>query len=162
MNKVWWIIFSIRCLHREISAPYSNVTSLNIFHPLFHVRYYPSHHSSSRVCAGGRGFRERGYDFDFCFLILGMITDQGLFTWLWDERKGTMKQTQFTDKSPKQKLKLMLKVKKISETVPSSQSQTWKRKPLSPYSAFLSSFFWTIFLLPSAKKLFLIQNKTNV
>ena len=155
--KQWQTLFL--GVHREISAPYSNVTTLNIFHPLLHVRYYPSHHSSSRVCARGRGFRERGYHFDFCFLILWMIPDQE-FTLLWDERKGMMKQTQFMAKSPKQKLKLMLKVKKISEAVPSSRSQTWKRKSLSPYRAFLSSFLWTIFLLPPAKNIF-INPKQN-
>lgn len=30
--------FSIRCLHREINATYSNVTTLSIFHSLLPVR----------------------------------------------------------------------------------------------------------------------------
>jgi hypothetical protein len=46
------LFFSIRCLHREISATYSNVATLSIFHPLFHVSdMASSHHSSRKVCA---------------------------------------------------------------------------------------------------------------
>lgn len=158
LNKVWWIIFFYKMPgHREIVL-HIHRNHFEYFSPLLHVRYYPSHHSSSRVCAGGRGFGERGYHFDFCLLILWMIPDQELFTWLWEREKARRNKTRFMGKSRKQKLKLMLKVKKISEAVPFSRSQTWKRKSLSPYRAFLSSFLWTIFFLPPAKKFFFFFN----
>lgn len=106
------------------------------FSPLLHVRYYPSHHSSSRVCAGGGGFGERG--------IITLISVSWFCEWYQirnylhgfeKEKRHSQKQTDLWVRSRKQKLKLMLKVENLRSS-PIQSITNLKKKSLSPYLGF--------------------------
>lgn len=62
--------FSIRCLHREISATHSNVTTFSIFHSLLPVRDIVSVIILVEKCVLWGGTVEGGVPSDFCFPIL--------------------------------------------------------------------------------------------
>jgi hypothetical protein len=127
------LFFSIRCLHREISATYSNVATLSIFHPLFHVSdMASSHHSSRKVCA------REGERISLWFLFPGSEKETRLGI-IYKNQKFFEIRRRHT-RSPKQRLtffKKRLMVKKKKESPIWWFTNLKKRNPMSAYNAFL-------------------------